>query len=106
MTTRRTRPRASRIDDADRPIWHSRLISRSLRVVAGLAAFPAYLFPTHHESVMVGVVHLLTEEPKRVVPVQRDHVIQHLLAAASDPAFRRAVLSRSQHVGAFRLEPR
>ena len=37
--------------------------------------------------------------------IQSDHMVQHLAAAASDPAFRRAVLPRTPHARSFRLKP-
>jgi hypothetical protein len=56
-------------------------------------------------AVVMVVAHVIPKQPKQMPFIQRDHMVQHLAAAASDPAFRRAVLPRTLHARSFRRQP-
>ena len=55
-------------------------------------------------AVFLMIVHVITDQSAKMLLVQRDHMIQNLAAATSDPALRRSVLPWRLNTGALRLE--
>ena len=52
------------------------------------------------------ILDILPKEPPQVAFMECDDMIEKLLAAAADPAFREPVLPRRLHAGALRRQPR
>jgi hypothetical protein len=53
----------------------------------------------------VMVVHVIAEQPEEMRFIQRDHMIQQLPAATSDPAFGDSVLPRCPRARLLGLQP-
>ena len=65
------------------------------RISAGLllneAGVRRVLFQGIVNAVLMVIAHIFAQEPEEMAFVQRDHVVQDLSAAASDPAFRGSI---------------
>src|SRR5438105_4672120 len=52
-------------------------------------------------SVQMVIANVVPNQPSQVLFVERDHMVQHLAAAASDPTFGHSILPGRLSAGAF-----
>src|SRR5215467_10823985 len=63
------------------------------------AAMRCVLFQRVMNSVLLIIAHVIPDQPAQMLPIQRNHMVEHLAAATPDPAFRDAVLPRRLNAG-------